>query len=92
MTNRQQPHHIVNPDHPDLARATDDILALELDYTMRQYLRIMSKMDAYLKNTALEPTEMPETPLWMIKGDMDFCLERYDAIIEEIRYRKENMI
>jgi len=84
--------HIVDPDHRDLIRLTDGFLSRELDYTIHQYLRTQMQMNAHLKNTSLEPTQMPETALWMIKSDIEFCLERYEAIINEIRYRKENMV
>lgn len=83
-----------SPDYnfPDLPKANDAYLSLELEYTMRQYLRIKTEMDAHVRQTSLFPTVQPETPLWMLKSDINFCLERFDAIIEEIRYRKENMI
>lgn len=85
-------NHATNSDHPDLPKFNDDILSLELDYTLRQYLDLQARMSAHVRQTSLFPTTPPEMPLWMLKSDLDFCLERYDAIIEEIRYRKENMI
>lgn len=85
-------HQSADYNYPDLPKASDDILSIELDFTIRQYMRIKNDIDTHVRQTSLFPTMQPQNPMWMLKSDLDFCLDRYDAIIEEIRYRKENMI
>ena len=87
----RQQQYTTNPEHPDLQKYLDEPLARELDYTRTQYARTAAAIEAHIKAAAIEPGQMPDLPLWMLQSDLNFHLDRFDAIIEEMRYRKEMM-
>lgn len=79
----------INNQHPDLARASDDLLAKELEYIHKAYLRSAALLSDALKMLYLN--ERPPLPLWMCQDDVNYHIDRYTAVCEEIQYRKDSM-
>ncbi len=79
-----------HPDHPDLARMTDGQLSQELDYCFRQINNAHTRLQKAL--FALKNDQQPTLPTWALREDLSFHLDRFEAVSDEIRYRKDAMI
>lgn len=86
MEQHQRPIYI---EHPDIPRASVNRLSKELEYIRTQYLRSVATLNETMHKIYMGiPTDYP---LWMYQDDLNFCIERYRAICEEIEYRKQMM-
>lgn len=79
----------INPDHPDLARAGDDILSKELDYIRKAYERARAALDEALKTP--HRNEPLPFPIILYQDDLNYQVDRFQAVCEEIRFRNESM-
>ncbi len=83
---KQRPIH---PDFPDIPKAGLNRLSKEIEYVRTQYLRARAALDEAMHKIYMGA--QPDYPLWMYRDDLTFCIDRYQAICEEISFRKESM-
>lgn len=74
---------------PDLARMSDNQIGREIDYLRRQIQEAENRLKIALR--ALENNEPPLLPAWVLREDLNYHLDRYEAVLEEYRYRKDAM-
>ena len=78
-----------HPDHPDLARLTDSQLDREQEYTFRAAntaaARLLNAM------AVLRSCRAPEPPMWALREDLSIHTDRFEAIMDEIRFRNDSM-
>lgn len=83
---QQRPLH---KEHPDIPKTGLNRLSKEIEYVRTQYLRTRAALDEAMRKIYMGIT--PEYPVWMYQYDLNYYIERYTAICEEIRFRTESM-